>query len=674
LHRLHFRDANAFLQFSHVSKQGNRIGFPAGAVDPRDTEPGRPPVAVLSYPYWQTHWGADPQVVGRVIRVNNQLVEIAGVAPYDFDGLSPRRTDIWLPVSIRPLILIGSPPPQQDFSRPSQALFGKPKPGVSQAAAEAELTVLTRGLAHTRRAFEDTETIQGQYVQAALAKLFRQSPAIAIFIIIVLLVLLSACANLGNMLLARGLAREREIYIRASIGASRARLIRQLMTENFLLAILGSIAGLLFGELAARILLRALGVSQVLLLTLSWQIIVGGFVLTILSAIAFGLPSALKTVRSSSRNLRLRQSLVAVQVAVSCLLLIASSILAHNGIANASVDLAFDYQNMIVIYPQLYTANLTPAVAQQELDNLSARLSALPGITAAAAAVAPPLGSRVLIENAPGKPRVFLNIVEPSYFPVMSLPVLRGRAFIHGEPNTAIVSESAARALWPNEDPIGKTWALQNVDRTVIGVVKDSGVNLLADADSIEAYLPLTGRNIAGAALILHARSDPASLVRMIPAAAANAKGAVTVTLMRASHDNFLDGQRRLVALFGSIGALATGLAAAGMFALVAFAVAQRKRELGVRMAIGAARRHILSVLLLQNLKPTALGIIGGAILAAILARLVNSQIALQHHNTVDVIAFSAGIALFIVVAVLATLSPALRALRIDPSATLREE
>ena len=725
LHRLHFRDANAFLQFSHVSKQGPRLGFSPGAVelyrtqshsfawlvceeyldvvvegdtgfrstfvpgdyfsdigivpawgrllDPHDSEPGAPAIAVMSYAYWQRRWGADPRVVGRVIRVNNQLVQIAGVAPYDFDGLSPRRTDLWFPVTLRPLLLSGSPPIRQDFSHATQTLFGKLRLGVSQAAAESELTVLTHELAHSQRAFSDDESIKSNYVQAALVKLLRQ-PAIAIFITIVLLVLLSACANLGNMLLARGLAREREIQIRTAIGASRARLVRQLMTENFLLAILGAVAGLAFGELAARLLLSALGATGVLQLAISWQIVVAGFVLTILSAVAFGLPPALRTVRNKARKLRLRQSLVAIQVAVSCLLLIASSVLAHNGIANASVDLAFDYPNMIVIYPQVYAANVTPAVAQQELDNLSARLSALPGVDGTTATVIPPLGGRIRFDNVPGKPRFYLNAVAPSYFKVLTLPILRGRTFVPGEQNVAILSESAARAMWPNEDPIGKTVTLTSAERAIVGVVKDSGANLLADADSIEAYLPIQGADVERSALILHTRTDPAALVRMIPATAANAKEGVTVTLMRASRDTFLDGQRKMVTLFGSIGAVATGLASAGMFALVAFAVAQRKRELGIRMAIGAGRRHILSVLLWQNAKPTAIGVVAGAILAATLSRAVRSLIVLQRHDTVDVIAFAAGIAVFLLVAALATLSPALRALRIDPSATLREE
>jgi ABC-type antimicrobial peptide transport system permease subunit len=290
------------------------------------------------------------------------------------------------------------------------------------------------------------------------------------------------------------------------------------------------------------------------------------------------------------------------------------------------------------------------------------------GVTAA---VAPPLGGRLMIESLPGLPHVYRNSVAPSYFSVMHLPIVRGRTFFEGEQNTVIVSESAARAVWPDQDPVGKIWNLAGAQRTVAGVVKDSGANLIADADSIEAYVPIQGADVERSTLILHSRGDPVQSARMVPAAV---NEPVSVSLMRALRESFLDGQRRMITLIGSIGALATILAAAGMFALVAFAVAQRKRELGIRMAIGAKRRHILGVLLIQHAKPTMSGAVVGVILAMILSRLVRSFVVLPNRGALDVPGFTAGLACFALVAGLATLSPAMRALRIDPSETLREE
>jgi ABC-type antimicrobial peptide transport system permease subunit len=429
-----------------------------------------------------------------------------------------------------------------------------------------------------------------------------------------------------------------------------------------------------FGAMAARVLLVALNAPSNIRLQVSWPILVAGVVLIFLSAAAFGLPSALQTVRRNQRKLHLRQSLVGVQVAVSCLLLIASAVLAHNGILSASIDIAFDYPNMVVIDPQLYGRNLPAAVALQKLDALSARLRAVPGVEGVTAAVVPPISGRVRIDSLPGLPHVYRNAVAASYFSVMALPIVRGRTFLAGEQNAVIVSESAARAVWPNEDPVGKVWNFAGAERTVTGVAKDSGANLLADPESIEAYVPIYGVDVERSALILHAHADPAPLVRMISAVGAAEDEALSVSLMRASRDNFLAGQRRLATLIGSIGAVATALAAAGMFALVAFAVAQRKRELGIRIAIGGRPRHILGVLLTQNALPTAGGIVAGTMLAIILTRLARSFIVLNHHQVVDLTGFAVGLACFVLVAALATLSPARRALRIDPAATLREE
>ncbi len=728
-HRLEIRDAGSLLQISRNSRGGSRLGFPHAAVelyrgqsqsfawllaedstfdvaveggaelratlvsanyfaslgivpawgrlpDAQDARPGATPVAALGYDYWRTQWGADPNVIGRTVRFNNRPVQIVGVLPYSLArGLLGRRSEVWFPLSARPLLMAGTPPLEQDFARASEAVFAKLKPGASQIAGEQELTVLTRELARQQpQYFRAEERLEARLVQTSIFEAVRRSPAIAIFFTMILLVLLSACANLGNMLLARGLARERELDIRLAIGASRARVVRQLMTENFLLSLLGAAAGLVFGAVSIRLILSAINSPFTLRLTLGWPILAAAVGLTLFSALVFGLPSALQTVRVNRRKMHLRQSLIGVQVAVSCLLLIASGVLAHNGIASASIDLAFDYRNMIAVYPQLYGRTLTAVTARQNLDTLTARFATLPGVDGVTAATDPPLGGRASIESLPGMPHVYRNTVAPSYFQVMQLPVVRGRNFQAGEEGSVIVSESAARAVWPNQDAVGQVWRVAGADRTVVGVVKDSGANLIADAESVEAYLPATSRDAPNCALILHARGDPGPLLRLVPGAAAEAGETVSVVLMRSSRESMLEVYRRMVTLIGSIGAVATMLAAAGMFALVAFTVAQRTREFGIRMAIGAGPVQILEVLLRQNLRPMALGAIAGVILAAILTRLVRSQIPLQSREAIDVAGFAAGLAAFAAVAVLATLSPALRALRIDPSSTLRED
>ncbi len=724
-HRFAVADADSILQFSRVSRQRSNRGFASGAIafyrdhsssfawlvsedtslgvlvegetglrsdlvsanyfgslgvvpawgrllDAHDGQPGAPAVAVLGYEYWQSHWGSDPRAVGRFVHVNNQPFEIVGVLPYTFDGLASRRIAVWLPAAARPLLLAGSHPIQSDFSRATNTLFGKLKTGISRAAGEAELTSLTRALIRSQpHSFQDGERIQSEAAQETMIYRVARSPAMAIFITMILLILLSACANLGNMLLARGLVRQQEIDIRVAVGAGRGRMLRQLMTENLLLATLGTAAGLAFGVAAAHLLLREVNAPPSIHLTMSWPIFAAGAALACLSTLAFGLPSAWQTVRASRRKVSLRQNLVGVQVAVSCLLLISSSVLAHKGIVSAAVNVAFDYRNMIVIDPQLYARNLPVPIVREKLDALTTQLKALPGVQGVTAAVAPPLGGRVLIESLPGLPRIYRDAVAPSYFSVMQLPIVRGRTFFEGERNAVIVSESAARTIWPDGDAVGKIWKFAGASRTVTGIAKDSGANLIADPDSIEAYTPIDDPEIAGSALIVHSWIDPGLFVRMLPS---TLHEAVSVSLMRAFRDNFIEGQNKFITLIGSVGALATVLAAAGMFALVGFAVAQRKRELGIRIAIGAKRHHILETLLLQNVKPTIAGAIAGVILAAIFSHVLRSFILLPNGGAVDVIGFAGGLAFFALVAALATLSPALRALRIDPSVTLREE
>ncbi|MES1258544.1 MAG: ABC transporter permease [Acidobacteriota bacterium] len=639
----------------------------------RDALPGAPAVAVLGYAYWQSKLAADPHVINRVVRVNGTPVQIVGVAPYDFDGLSTHNNTIWLPVNLRPRLVAGSPP-LEGFARADEDLYARPKRGVSLAAVESQLTALTRQLAHHEPArFHPDERMEGERLPGSGVVMRKLKPAVLLMVFTVLLVLLSACANLGNMLLAHGLARQREIDIRIALGAGRRRVVRQLLTENLLLALLGSGAGLLFGYGAARFLLRALDAPPDIRIAMDWQILAAGGILTVISAIAFGLPPALQLARGNHKSGLRRQVLVGIQVAVSCLLLITSAVFAKRAIRIAGIDLRFDYRKMVVVYPRFAGRQLSPLIARQKLDALIARLEELPGVDTVTAAVAPPLGERLTMDTLPGLPAVYMNAVARSYFQAMKIPVVRGRTFAAGEQDAVIVSESAARAVWPNQDPIGRKWDIEKAPRTVVGVVKDSGANLMVDSESVEAYVPIDPAAMEGSALILHAKGDPSPLVRAISLVSAATGEPVSIALMRESREGMLDGYRKIMTVVGSLGTIATALAAVGMFALVAFAVAQRRREIGIRMAIGAGPHDILRALLAQNAAPVAMGALAGTLLSAVMGRLVQSANSTL-GNALDPVGFAIGLGAFALIAILATLSPAFRALRVDPSSTLRCE
>jgi predicted permease len=444
-----------------------------------DGNPGAVPVAALGYGYWQTRYGSDPGIVGQTVRMNGQPVQIVGVLPFDFDGLSPHNTAVWLPETTRPYLIPGSPP-VEDFGASDAELFGKPKAGVSTNAVQAQLRVVTNEL----RAQQPKHVMEGESIRLdplqAMPSL-GQVPAPAIlFLVLTLLVLLSACANLGNVLLARGVVRERELQIRTAVGAGRWRLMRQLMTENVLLAALGCVAGLALGYAAAKALIYLLDAPPDIRIRMDWRIVLAGTVLALVSSLSFGLAPAMHAVRRGHKATRARQVLVAIQVSVGCMLLIISATIVRNVQEGTAIRVPFDYAHMVLVDPHpFFSCERCAPAGGFRLVEMEALLEKMPQVQGITAATIPPLGYRQNLARVPGLPSISLNSVEPSYFEVMNLPMLRGRTFRPNDQKPVIVAESGARAAWPNEDPIGKSLDLGRLGQvTVIGVVKDSGGNL----------------------------------------------------------------------------------------------------------------------------------------------------------------------------------------------------
>jgi predicted permease len=640
-------------------------------LDQQDAKVGAPPVVVLGYGYWQRHFASDPTVVTRVIRLNNKPVQIVGVAPYDFDGLSPRRTTLWLPITLHPYLIQGSRL-LEDFAGSTTRMYGRLKPGVSPAAAEAQLRLLAAELQKQHpQQFQPGEWLQAEPLTIPINA--KTMTAAAPWILLVLLVLLAACANLGNMLLARGLAREREIEIRIAVGAGRWRVIRQLMTENMLLAVLGSVAALVVGKVFAKLCMYFLQAPPDIRISVDWRILVVGGVFTVLSALAFGLAPAIQTVRRGPAATRSRQVLVAVQVAASCVLLIVASLLTRGLLRGLTVDVRFDYTHMLVVDPELYSHNFKPSVARQMLGDFASRLQQLPGVTGATVATIAPLGGRRWIGHLPGSPPLYLNAVAPSYFSVMRIPIVRGRTFVPGDQDAVIVSESAVHALWPNEEPVGKICDFDQRKRTVIGVAKDSGANnTMVNPDTVEAYTPLEDQRVASAMLIVHTNGDPAALVPAARSTTSTPGLASSAWLMQTRLDQQTDALWRIVKVIGTLGAVATLLAAIGIFGLVAFAVSQRTREIGVRMALGARSRDILHAVLLQYTTPVGVGVVAGAAIAWAFGEILHSQF--YGFAPLDAVSYAGALTLFAVVGLAAALAPATRALRIDPASALRSE
>ena len=384
-------------------------------LDEQDDKPGAPPVAVLGYSYWQSRFGGDPGIVLKTIRLNDKPVQVVGIAPSQFGGLVRQPTLVWMPISQYPY-LTGDGRMLVDYGTQRTFMLGRLKPGISLEAAEAQFRSLTAELRKQQPQYVDrSEWLKVQ--PAAMPP--NPAPAVVLLlgtcILLVLLVLLSACANLGNMLLARGLARQREIEIRLAIGAGRWRLIRQLMTENLLLAVLASIAALVVGRLAAHILLRIIEAPPNLRIVTDWRIVLACAALGLGATLAFGLAPAFQTVKRGPKATRARKILVSLQVAVSCVLLILSSFFTRAIQQSFRTEVTFDYAGMTVVDPAFYLHSYTPAQARQAALELAARLRQLPGIDAASIATIPPL-RRSWIEHVSGQ-QLYLNAVDPSYFP-----------------------------------------------------------------------------------------------------------------------------------------------------------------------------------------------------------------------------------------------------------------
>jgi hypothetical protein len=357
-------------------------------------------------------------------------------------------------------------------------------------------------------------------------------------------------------------------------------------------------------------------------------------------------------------------------VAVSCVLLILSSFLTRAIQQTLRTEVTFDYAGMAVVDPTFYLHRYSQAEAAQAALEIAARLRQLPGIDAASIATIPPL-RRSWIEHLSAQ-QLYLNAVDPSYFPMMRLPLLQGRIFGTGEKDAAVVSESAARKLWPNEAPLGKSCLIGGRKRTVTGVVKDSGANLMSHPESVEAYTPIDDRNAVYATILVHATGNPALMAAAIRSAATLPGLTPVVSTLQSSIAMRMDTMRKTVTVVGSLGAIASLLALLGIFGLLAFTVAQRTREIGVRMALGARSFDVLQCVLGQYALPFGIGAVLGVAMAAAAAKVMRNI--LFGFLPLDILSFGAGLLLFAAVALAASITPVRRALRIDPASALRYE
>ena len=668
-----------------------------GFLDQED-RPGAPAVAVISHDLWQNHFGADPLIVGRTIRVDEAQFTVVGVTPAGFTGTNPLRNDIYTPLTARALLRPNDPSVQEWLTSPKvccSPVAGRLAPGVSRARAQAEVAVLVDQF----RAESGVDRQNPKIVAAGTAwiegprKKRQVIPMVLTMFFAVTLVLLLACANVGNLLLARAAARRQEIAVRLSLGGSRSRIVRQLMVESMLLALAAAALGLALGLAASTAIMRQIAEDQVFHISPNLYVLAYTIAVGILSCVAFGLAPALHGTRGgisgalkagaepeSPRNARLplRSVLLSVQVAISVILLVNAGLLVQAMRRAATMNPGFDVENVTVLSINLPASQYTGPRTGVLTRDLLAQLDRSPDLPAAGLVMNPPLsnsnystdfrlpqpGSRTL--------HIYFNEISGGYIAAIGMQLRAGRNFSPEDTgrDVVIINEAAVRRWWAGENPVGKTIFANGKIREIVGVISDTYTN---DLSSIEAvlYFPVSGR-FGAPSIVVHDRTPApaeriAALVKQVEPRAEVHSAPLAESFQRQLQPSIYGAR-----FAGLLGLLALAIASIGMCGVYAYVVGQRTREIGIRMALGSPSSGIVKLVLGSSLRALAAGLTAGfACAGAVSAVLVHG---IPGIVPMDPIAYGAVAVLLSAAVALATAVPARRAVRVDPVCALRWE
>jgi predicted permease len=658
-------------------------------------------VAVLSHDLWSSQFGSDPAVVGRTVSINRHPFTVVGIAPAGFAGADVVPQSIFVPLTAQPVI-------SRERSLLSEAnvswlmVIGRLGDHASMRMARADLDVLSKRLTADsggRRAYTLTSR---PTTLAALPEVRTMVLSIAaVMLAAVTLVLLLACANIANLLLARSTARRREMAVRLALGAGRARLVQQLLTESLILAVLGGMAGVIAASWASRALVAYLlanlptGMEPLAFEPrLDVRVLLYAFGTTVATGLAFGLVPALQATRrdlaGSFRDgaaterpatRRWQDVLVSLQVAGCLLLLVSAGLLARGLYRAHTIDPGLAMTDVSVVSFNLRTAGYSDAAAAALHAALLERLRATPQVRAVAQASPLPLSGNYHETSfgVTGTDRsLYMEFaaVSPDYFDVLGVRIVRGRTFTDAEvraESAVIVTESTAAHLWPGADPLTKTLTVGETARPVVGIVENAQVSRLGVTDADFVFLP-AGPSAQSQIRVLVRGASGSPLPRSLRTVVASLDPALAVEVRRLS-DNLQQWQAPsaiVSMLAGTLALLALVLACTGVFATVAYSVSRRVREIGIRVALGAAHDDVIRLIVRQGLRPVAIGIVLGlAGSAGATTLLVTLLFGVSPHDPVSFVVIPSVLA---VIAVAACYVPARRALRVDPTVALRAE
>jgi putative ABC transport system permease protein len=659
-----------------------------------DDEPGANPVVVLSDNCWRTHFGANPNIIGQSILIKNVPHTIIGVTPGEFQGtLAPLIPQLYVPWN-------GRLP-----HAPGGHLIGRLNPGMSRPNAAADLSRISAQLSaenhrHTSIAVYPATRLAPAFVGAA-------SGYAIVLMSIVALVLLIACTNAALLVLTRSLARTREIGIRLALGATRGQLIRQLLTENFVLSVAGTVGALALAFVTEKWLTQLwfpVPMPIALSFDFDWRVFTFAIAASVGATLLFALGPALSATRtdvnsllrhggsSLTSRLPVRPGLVIGQIGMCAALLVTAGALVRSLSASSALARGFDTERVMMA-----TVNLSDRSAKQGIEFYEALLSRLrssAGVTGVTAADNVPLTGNSLLaptemradtaasggNSANGTEQVYSNRVSPGFFATLKIPVLMGRDFTiedkSGSSSVAIVNQTLATRFWPNDNPIGRR--LHGPDGNwlvVVGVVRNSKYSSLDESPECFLYRPLAQQYVSTATFLIRAAADPSTVIPIVKDEIASLDSTLTVYNLNKMEDRVglsMLANRAAATVSSILGVLALVLSMIGTYGIMSFLVQRRRREIGLRMALGATQTNVLKSIVGKGMAWAGLGLIAGATSALMITKLL--QRILYGLSAIDPLALCVTSVLLGMTALSACIIPAIRASRIDPLSALREQ
>jgi predicted permease len=728
----HAEIANAFISTGNYYQMLGLRASPGRTLLPDDDRPDAPPVAVISERYWRKRFGSDPQVVGKVVHFNNTPITIVGVISPELVGVQQvfrEGPEIAVPLALDTQLAqqFGAPPPPGSPPRVPRLvaptswwlqIMGRLKPGVTAAQVEANLGTVFRTTARagfdsmlatlppearSTSAYQNRTEIPNLRVDSGARGVYdvnvSDERAVTILSGVVVLVLLIVCANVANLLLSRAATRQKEISVRLSLGATRGRLVRQLLTESLLLASLGGALGILIANWSGQLLPGAAGQAT----SIDWRVLSFVLAVTVVTGIVFGIAPALRAtslnvsaaLKETSRSIAgsrslLTRGLLVLQVAISLVLLIAAGLFLRTLNNLRHVDVGFNTQNLVVFRVNPLLNRYDDTKSNTVIADIATRLQGVAGVRAVGVSSVPLLANNVSSTGIfrPGRtyaPRqsdgIYILQVSPDYFKTMEMPLVAGRGFSDRDnltaPKVVIINETAARKYFANESPIGLRFGTsveKSSELEIVGVLRDSKYEGVRNDVPPTMFVPALQSRPATVFQVRTA-GDPAPIVGAIREAVRQVDSALPLTDVSTQAeqiDKNLQQERVFAQAYAMFGALAMLIASIGLFGLMSYSVARRTNEIGIRMALGAESRHVLRLVMSESMTLVLLGIVLGLAAALAAGRLVTAL--LFGLAATDALSLSAATLVMLTVSSLAAYLPARRAARVDPLVALHYE